>query len=241
MAVTKTLLVSINSASTFLKNLILKGVGGNPLEPALSIGDWTRNFILSAPFAWRWNRTTTTFNTVAGQQDYVKNLTNFGWLESATVNDNLGNTQSIKGLQVRLNESEDGSESTPMYISAQYDDNAGNITFRLIPVPDKAYTVVVTYQKASPNFTSLSDTWSPIPDYMSGVYNLFLRAFAYEYFDDPRFAVTFQQAIKQLLSYSEGLTETQRSIFLQDFLILARQQQEVGIKTQLALQNRSGH
>lgn len=230
-------------AQNFLKNAPLTGIGGNPLEPAASIGDYTRQFILSAPFGWRWNRVTTTFNTIitTPTQDYVKNLPNFGWLESATVNDNLGGTNSIAGLQNRLNESEDGSQSQPLYISARLDDDAGNISFRLNPVPDKVYTVTVTYQKAAPTFTNLSDTWNPIPDFMANVYNLGFRAFAYEYFDDPRFAFTLQMFLKQLVSASEGLSETQRNIFLQDFLSNAREQQSVGIRTNLANQGRSGY
>ncbi len=224
----------------FLKNAPLSGIGGNPLEPAASIGDYTRQFILSAPFAWRWNRAKTTFNTVAGTQDYSKALADFGWLELAVVNDNLGSTNSIAGLQNRMAESEDGSQSQPSYITAQVDDDAGNITFRLNPVPDKIYTVTVTYQKAAPTFVNLTDTWSPLPDFISNIYNYGFRAFAYEYFDDPRFGFTFQMFLKQLVANSEGLTDTQKNIYLQDFLSNAREQSGVGMRSQLSHQARAG-
>lgn len=59
--------------------------GGRTGDPALSIGDWVRQTILAPPFSWRWNRSTTTFNTVAGTQDYTQALATFGWLEKATV------------------------------------------------------------------------------------------------------------------------------------------------------------
>jgi hypothetical protein len=241
MPSTNTLSRSISVAQNFLKNAPLTGIGGNPLEPAASIGDYTRQFMLAPPFGWRWNRVTTTFNTVAGTQDYTKVLTNFGWLESASTNDNLGSAGSIVAMQNRLNESEDGSQSRPRYISARLDDDTGDITFRLLPTPDTVYTVSVTYQKAAPSFANLSDTWSPLPDFMSNLYNYGFRAFAYEYFDDPRFSFTFQMFLRQLVSASEGLSETQRSIYLADFLSNAREQQAVGVRTQLAQQGRSGY
>lgn len=241
MPSTNTLLRSVSVTQNFLKNAPLTGIGGNPLEPAASIGDYTRQFILSAPFGWRWNRVTISFNTVAGTQDYQQSVSNFGWLESATTNDNLGSAGSIVAMQNRLNEAEDGSQSRPRYISARLDDDTGNITFRLLPTPDAIYTVKVTYQKAAPTFTNLSDTWNPLPDFMSNIYNIGFRAFAYEYFDDPRFAFTFQMFLRQLVSTSEGLDSSQKNIYLQDFLSNAREQQAVGIRTNLAQQGRAGY
>lgn len=240
MPVTNTLLRSVAVCQTFMKNAPLTGVGGNPLEPATSIGDYTRQFILSAPFAWRWNRVSVNFNTVIGQQDYPQAVANFGWLESGTTNDNSGNTGSIVAMQVRMNEAEDGSQSRPRYVSARLDDDIGNITFRLLPTPDAVYKVVITYQKAAPTFVNLSDTWSPLPDYISNIYNYLFRAFAYEYFDDPRFAFTFQMGLKQLVSANDGLDSTQKNIYLQDFLSNAREQQSVGIRTQIGQQARAG-
>lgn len=240
MAVTNTLLRTLTVTQNFLKNAPLTGIGGNPLEPAASIGDYTRQFMLAPPFAWRWNRATTTFSTVAGIQDYSKNLPTFGWLEMATTNDNLNSTNSVVGLQNRLIESEDASQSRPRYISARIDDDAGNMSFRLMPAPDATYTVTIAYQNAAPSFVNLSDTWNPLPDYMSHVYNYGFRAFSYEYFDDPRFAFTFQMFLRQLMSASEGLTDTQKNIYLADFLSNAREQAGVGIRTQLSNTGRGG-
>src|SRR5690349_4557334 len=146
MPSSNTLLRSISVTQNFLKNAPLTGIGGNPLEPAASIGDYTRQFILSAPFGWRWNRVSTTFNTIIGTQDYVKTLADFGWLESASTNDNLGSAGSIVAMQNRLNESEDSSQSRPRYIAARLDDDTGGITFRLLPTPDAVYKVTITYQ-----------------------------------------------------------------------------------------------
>lgn len=224
----------------FMKGAPLSGVNGNPLEPALSLADFTRQFVLAPPFAWRWNRTTTTITTVSGTQDYQVTLTDFGWLEKASVNDNAGNPTSVIEIENKLSLSEDGSTSIPRYISARLDDDAGKITFRLLPKPDAVYTVSVTYQKASPIFANLTDTWSPIPDYLRSVYEYGFRAFAYEYFDDPRFAFTFQMFLRQLLAASEGLDETSKNAFLAQFVDLSKQQQ--GLMTgQIGRQGRGGY
>src|SRR6185369_14464022 len=45
------------------------------LDPAISSADWVRQFLLSPPFAWRWNRRQTGFLALAGVQDYT--LTNW--------------------------------------------------------------------------------------------------------------------------------------------------------------------
>lgn len=226
-----------------MKGAPLIGVQGNPLEPAASLGDYTRNFILQPPFAWRWNRAVVTFNTISSPstQDYVKSgLGAFGWLEKATINDGQGTSLSVTEIENRLNLGEDLAKGPPRYISARLDDDTGDITFRLMPIPDAVYTVTVTYQLASPNFQNLSDTWSPLPDYLRNIYDLGFRAFAYEYFDDPRFAFTFQMFLRQLVAASEGLDETSRNIFLAEFVNLAKQQG--GVQTgQFGRQGRSGY
>jgi hypothetical protein len=60
-----------NLASLAIGQRPLTGVGGFANEPALSIGDWVRNFLLSPPFAWRWNRNVIQFVTEVGVQDYT--------------------------------------------------------------------------------------------------------------------------------------------------------------------------
>jgi len=225
----------------FCRNAPLTGVGGDPTEPAMSIGDWVRNFILQPPFAWRWNRATTTIAvTQAAGQDYSVALSNFGWLESATINDGRGAPDSIQQMEVQLNLSEDLSGSGPRFIAARLDDDSGNITFRLHPSPEANYTVIVTYQKASPTFAALADTWAPIPDYMSNIYSLGFLAKAYEYFDDPRFGFTFQMFLRQLVSASEGLDESKKNIFMSMFLDGAAQQQVTGMRSQMGNQSRGG-
>jgi hypothetical protein len=240
MATNNSLLRSLSVAQNFMKGAPLTGVQGNPLEPAASVADYVRQFMLSPPFAWRWNRASVNFNTVAGTQDYQKSLPTFGWLESATTNDNQGKTSSIVSIENRLSNPEDNAQAPPRYVAARLDDDAGNITFRLLPNPDAVYTVTITYQLAAPTFQNLNDTWAPIPDYMSNIYNLGFRAFAYEYFDDPRYFPAFQFFLRQLVASSEGLDQTSKNLFLAEFLHLQKQGGEIQ-SGQLGRQGRSGY
>src|SRR5271170_8105881 len=56
--------------------------------PILGIANLVRNIILAAPMLWPWNRNdTNTITTVVGQQDYSTALTDFGFLEKASLLD----------------------------------------------------------------------------------------------------------------------------------------------------------
>ena len=200
-------------------------------DPAFSNADWVMQTILAPPFAWRWNRvgaspSVPTFTTIVGITDYQVSLANFGWIEKAVAYDpNAG--YSAYELQ---NELVQGAETLPNQlarISAQYDNDAGQITFRLFPAPDQIYNVVVEYQKSAPLFTSLTQTWSPIPDYLSYVYNEGFIAKGYEYFGDPRYASAMQSFLTNLVGVSGGLNASQKNIWLEDKLRSVRQTMSV--------------
>jgi hypothetical protein len=195
-------------------------------DPALSNADWVRQFILSPPFAWRWNRAVTTFTTAIGSPDYVKAITNLGWIEKAVIYEpNDGN--ETHELEVSNNLAVETQENQPTKISAQLDDDAGNITFRLVPAPDKVYTVEVTYQKSSPLFTAPTETWAPLPDYLSYMYNQGFLAKALEYINDSRFAGSMQLFLQQLVAANNGLSDAQKNIFMADQTNTQRQSQNV--------------
>lgn len=221
MAVTNTLQRSVNFASLNVGQAPLSSVGGFVNEPALTIGDYVRQFILGPPFAWRWNRATTTINAVAGTQDYPVSLSDFGWLEKSTVVDPNLNTYE---LEVVLNLSEESVKNLPTRICARLDNDAGTITFRISPPPDQSYTVNITYQKAAPLFAALTDTWSPIPDYLSYLYNQGFLAKAYEYRDSEKAVFATQMFVRQVIAANSGLKESEKNIFLADRINTLRQQ-----------------
>lgn len=196
-------------------------------DPAFYCADWVKQMILAPPFAWRWNRADATpiaptFVTIAGQPDYQVNLPNFGWIEKSTAYD-PNNAYSAYELQVRLNTATDTLNNQPTRITAQADDDEGNITFRMFPSPDVIYNVVVQSQNAPSLFVATTDTWTPIPDYLSYLFTSGMQAKVYEYANDPRFQISMQLFLTQLAAASENLSETEKNLWLQDRLISLRE------------------
>jgi hypothetical protein len=202
--------------------------GGRTADPALSIGDWVRQTILAPPFAWRWNRSTTSINTVVGTQDYVSVLSSFGWLEKAAVI----NSGVSKELEIALVLGDETQTDLPTKISAQIDDGASNITFRLLPVPDKIYSLKLTWQQAAPSFAAISGTWAPLPDYMFHIYSTGVLAKAYEYLGDARWPFTLNTFLRQLVSFHGGLTESQINLFMNERTVTQTGSQDAALKTQ---------
>ena len=154
MANVNTVVGTLNWSAASILNRPTQNVAGNLYEPALTNANWIMSTILGPPFAWQWNRVTASFTVNAGQSDTLINIPNFGWLEKATAtNSNL--TPPIFELQIDTLKAASGKNNQPYWISPVFDDNKGNITFRLMPIPDQTYTISLTYQQ-SPNFiTSL--------------------------------------------------------------------------------------
>ena len=222
---------SITLASQSLRNAPLLFTGQNS-DPAFSNGDWVKQTILSAPSGWRWNRVSATFSsptfvTIAGQSDYEVSLPNFGWLEKSTAYD-TNDGDAAFALKVELSLASATQSDQPISIAAYLDDGEGNITFRLSPAPDKVYAVVCEYQKAAVLFLSPTDTWEPIPDYLSNIYNIGFLAKSCEYMNDPRFAPSMQMFFQLLAQNFEGLTQSQRNEWLQDKLNYVRELQKAG-------------
>lgn len=228
MASTITLERSVNYIQRFIRNAPLTFTNNG--DPAFSSADWVREFILSPPFAWRWNRGyVSPIKCALGVQDYQVNAPDFGWIEKANLTFPI--VQGSPGHSIELsNELVVASETQtnqPAIISAQLDDDNGNITFRIFPAPDQLYTLYIIYQKASPKFSSLTQTWAPIPDYMSYLFHQGFKALAYEYMGDERFGFALQLFMQQLLSSNEGLSETEKNIFLQERMNTLREQVSV--------------
>jgi hypothetical protein len=187
-------------------------------DPAFSNADWVMQTILAPPFAWRWNRvggspSLPTFVTIVGTTDYEVALPAFGWLEKAVAYDPSSGYYAFE-LSNELVMGAETLPNQPTRISAQYDDGAGNITFRITPAPDKVYNVVVDYQQSAPQFSSLTQTWVPIPDYLSYLVNEGFFAKGAEYCNDPRNQEAMQLFLTDLAAVSEGLSQTQKNLWL---------------------------
>lgn len=233
---------TIDIAQRYIYKAPLLFVGDGNL--AFSIGDRVRQFMLSPPFAWRWNRgILPPIQCQVGLTDYTVNIPDFGWIEKAWLvfPQNQGQPAQVKELTVLNNLAQEGTQNQSAWISSVYDDNNGNVTFRLMSPPDQSYQLYINYQKSSKTFSKTTDTWEPFPDYMSYLYNQGFLAFAYEFKDDERFAFTYQQFLRQVVAANDGLTDTQKNIFLEGRLITQRENQGSAQGGQLARQGRSGY
>ena len=242
MASTIKLQDTITLSSRYIYNAPLLFVNDGVL--AFSIGDWIRQFILAPPFAWRWNRgVVPPITCTIGTSDYPVYLPDFGWIEKAwLVGPAVGGSPPVTiELTVLNNISPESIQNKPLHISPVLDDNNGNITFRLFGTPDQAYTLYINYQKCAPSFSSVLDTWAPIPDYLSYLYNQGFMAKAYEYKADVRFAFAYQQFLRQVLAANDGLSESAKNLFLEPRLISTREQQGVTQSGQLSRQGRGGY
>lgn len=303
MAATITLQNTIDFVKPFLSwpNLAI-GVNN---EPAMSSANLVLQTIISPPFVWPWNRATANFQTIQGVQDYTMNITQFGFLEAASLqlcanitsvvangttavfqavnnfgggsidgfSNSIGNsgstsvvikgctTSGLNGTQtmiaatptsftintpITVTESESDAVATagkifplelkwgaitdateqgrPEFISTQLSNESGvSFTLRLLSVPDTIYQVNLIYQLSPTLFTSLGLTWG-IPDQLEYIYNYFFMFLMMDYFDDPRAARYRQLAVAALLSRADGLEETDRNLFLGNWLPLMKQE-----------------
>lgn len=233
-----TLLRSLEWCKRFVFNRQLSI--GDFKEPFLTSANIVYQTILSPPFVWRWNRQVITFSTIAGTQDYVQPC-NFGYIENASVQDTATGSTGWIEMTPKIDLALNTQQSRPEFIAGQLDDGAGNITFRFMPVPDKVYPVSITLQQKPALLTSLNQTWAPIPDEFSFIYQVGLLSYMYEFADDARSAGKRQQFISHLLGASEGLTATQVNIFLSNFQNLSLAQPEKTIQMQQGNQGRGSY
>ena len=154
----------------------------------------------------------------------------FGWIEGAVVFDpTVEKYYEIKPL-IWL--SQDSSQDRPKYLSGQIDDGSGNISFRMMPVPDQAYPVLITLQQRAGLFTGTNQTWSPIPDDYARIYEYGFLSLMLLFADDPRYQVINAKFVASLLAANEGLDETERNIFMNSWNGIINQIQIQQQKTQ---------
>jgi hypothetical protein len=295
-----TLQRTIDFCRTFTQVRPYTGIGNfaaDPLEPALSIGDWVLQFMLSPPFAWRWNRNKTLFvieptimttkvtsvgtatitlvsgpyfitgvgwndqtcyinglpyiidhvvspvslvlttpvtagvgvSFVCGGQDYILALSDFGWPEKASITDGVTFSEELVILPDLALDIQSGK---PHCISPVNDDGEGNITFRFMPAPSATLTVHLDYQKSAPPFTAMDDTWEPVPDYLSYLYNQGCLYKCFEMAVDERMTEAFQIFMRNLIAANNGLTDSQVNLFMADRIATQREvQQKLGSRT----------
>lgn len=224
MASTKTLQDVASWALPFLEQQPVLIIG---MQPALGSANLVLQTMLGPPFAWPFNRGIISFN--ANAQDTAQTgLNDFGFLEGGTVQAASGKAWeiSVKNLLVA-----DLQQARPSYCSPFIDDGMGNITFRLTPMPDQVYSVVLPYQRKAPMMLSMASTWSPIPDERSYIYQWGFLAMMSLISNDARFNEYNAKFVTALLGAQGGLTEMERNIFLANWIRVMNQLQAAQLGT----------
>lgn len=219
---------------------------GNSLQPALGAASMVLQTILGPPFSWWWNNEEVTFTcnpsvptvivgTATTTQDYTTATPEFSHIEHASVFDINQSPPKWIELEVKNNLALDSLPDRPRFINPHVEDGNGNMTWRVMPAPDKNYPVSIHIQKAAPAVTSINQTWAPIPDYMQYVYNWGFMALMWAFADDPRFQIANQKFIAGLLARAEGISDEERNAFLNAWHNLTGHEQA---ESQLGLQAR---
>ena len=204
-------------------------------DPLFMMADRVRQFILAPPFAWRWNRAQTSSPLTQGQQDITLSVPDFGWLEKGIYTDSTAATWE---LEVQDSLSQEVQQNQPRYISTLLDDDNSNLTFRISPPPNDSGTVNIIYQKATPVFSSVAETWAPIPDWLYYLCTQGMLAEVYEYKNDPRMVAALQIFVKQVIAANAGLSDTQISLFMGELMYAPRTQAKELQTSQMGRQGR---
>jgi hypothetical protein len=186
---------------------------------------------------WSFNRVEdSSQQTVAGTQDYVYTKNDFGFLEKASLIDTAGVVTEIKDVYNTAALSLGGDQQQPHAIAVILNTPGTSFKVRFMGIPDQIYTIVLTYQKLPAQFTSLNDGWAPTPDSYSDIYNNLFLGEAFAAVDDARSQIYRQRGVAAFLAKAEGLTDTQKNIFAQQWLAQGREQNSVVLKLQQGVQ-----
>lgn len=205
---TLTLRNTMNWAAAYIKNQPQEVTN---MEPAVTVANIVLGTMLGPPFKWRQNRVEVSFAITSANTDYLKAAPNFGFIEDAWLIDGSNVQHPLEG-KLSLGVTPDSAR--PTKIAPQFDDNAGNITFRFNTTPNQNFTCFVDYQQSAPLITSPAAGWGPVPDYFNYIFNWGYMAVISLLTNDARFPIFEKYFIGRLLGAQSGLTEQERNIFL---------------------------
>jgi hypothetical protein len=234
-----TLVSIIPWARRFLGNLSLFHKGSK--EPALTNANIILGTMLSPPFTWEWNRNIVSFYCQNVLTDYIKPVSDFGFIESGSLtvpNSAPIDAQNIYAMQTRRNLDKTAQLGRPGFVSVFMDDGQGNITFRVgSAAPDQPYFVIVTYQKSFVPLTSTSQVL-PIPDKLVHIFKYGFASLALLYNQDTRFREMNQKFISTLLGTQQGLSAQEKNVFLVSWYTTLSDQVSIGPTVQQGFQER---
>lgn len=213
--------LSVQSALTYVQTLIdNQRLNINNMEPGMTMANTVLGLMLGPPFVWRQNRATFSFpiNTDGGT-DYEVAIPNMGFIEKQWLTDANGNILDLNGATAL---SKVSYQRAPTEMAPQYDDNRGNITFRMNSVPDDDYTAVLDYQQAAQLLQSPADTFSPMSDYFGYLFNKGMLSEGALVVNDSRFSIWRAEWIAGLLATQDGLDAQAKDMFFNQFMNTSR-------------------
>lgn len=232
-----TLNQSIAWAQSFVQFSPLTAGTGN--EPALSTANMVQNTVMNAPFTWPWNRNqNSATSTVQGTQDYTFSLTDFNFLEKASLTDANNKIWEIKDVYNTQALTISSEQARPNAACISSLTQGTSFSLRFMAVPNAVYTVNLVYQKLPTPFSTPSGNWS-IPDTYIDIYNNLFLGEMFALADDARSTQYRQRGIAALLSKAEGLSEMDRNLFLDQYWARDSQQTARQLRTQQAAQARA--
>lgn len=206
-AVGDLVLPSAINIATFLNGQILKVL-------TASGSQFTAAFVRTPDYVSAANTGTITAMSV---QNYTTPASEFSHIQHAMVFDVNSPPGQWFELEIKNNLSLDSTADRPRFLSPQDEDENGNMTWRVMPPPDKAYPIAINIQKTAGLIDSINDTWEPIPDFMQYVYNWGFMALMWFFADDPRAGFANQKFVAGLLGRAEGLEDEERNAFLNNW------------------------
>lgn len=200
-------------ARTILKN---QPLDVNNLEPGVTDANVILSRILGPPFIWRFNRSNFSFAVDPDLGcDYQLNVANLGRIEKRWLKDATDRISEVTG---EVHMAPVSALNRPTMMAPVYDDNQGNITFRLNYVPDKPYTLFFDYQRKATLITSYAQPWGVVPDEFNYIFNLGFLMMGGWITNDARFPIWEQYFVSALLGAQDGLDAQAIDIFLGEFL-----------------------
>lgn len=217
MAVTLTIQNSVTYVQTILKNQTLFV---NNFEPGMTAGNIVLQRMLGAPFIYRFNRASVSFDiTSDGGTDYVQVINNLGRIETQWLSDADGHIFELNGSQSIAKAS---TVRRPTHVAPVYDDNQGNITFRFNSIPDQPLTANFDFQKKANLLTSPADGFGPVPDEFGYLFNKGMLAEGAILTNDSRFPIWEKDFIAGVLATQDGLDAQAKAIFYEQMLNTGR-------------------
>lgn len=237
MSVTRNIMASALFSMPFL-NYQPVNVSNN--EPAVTAANLTKQTMLGPPFRWPWNRGTFDVQMDPNEpnwgQDYLFELADFGFVEKIWLTDPEGKVTEITNIAQSL--AAESIVKRPSSAAMNQVDDEGNVILRLNTLPDVAYSIDGLYQRAPILMSSLANTWAPIPDHLAYIYDWGFLGFVSLLTKDARSGVFLGKFASHLLGAQDGLTATQRNIFLGNFLPLITETNREQMHTQQGVQAR---